>query len=232
MPPPKPKKKIESVKFWMNAFIPRDVPGLTAQLLGGPDKGQTVLTYFGYFHTDQRSFSNIIGASSRIHLEFEVDLSTKNFKSGSTRTCVCGETKEYDGFITGKIVKKATATPKWAIDLKSSSPLIVEFSAAAGNPCATGSPDIDFKGTVSLNPTDGELRLDCLVDDFPYYEAYTGANSGAGFKVFNAPPLPGKTPGNLFGPPKRAINAKVSDSDSNGEYDTQTILPGTIQPVS
>ena len=87
---------IRSMKFWINAFIPRDVPGYTRPVPGqtgltmipGP-MNRVVLTTEGRgpvrpgmpplvdvsdcYYTDQRDFSSDIHAKSRMHAEVRVD---------------------------------------------------------------------------------------------------------------------------------------------------------------
>ncbi len=88
---------IRTIKFWINAFIPRIVPGYTLTVSAGPHTGKTMIpgpqslrvptirptspmypprigsTRVGVsdcYLTDQRSFSNGIHAKSRMHSEF------------------------------------------------------------------------------------------------------------------------------------------------------------------
>jgi hypothetical protein len=94
---------IRSIKFWINAFIPANIPGYTmpvpgrggeTMIPGPPEPGVSAgagagwygyvpyayayayptLTSYGY-HTDNRTFNNDIRASSRMHCECTVDMS-------------------------------------------------------------------------------------------------------------------------------------------------------------
>jgi len=71
---------IRSVKFWINAFIPRDITGYTLAVPGGPHRGKTMIPgpnlASDCFLTDQRTFSNDIHAKSRMHAEMKVDFTT------------------------------------------------------------------------------------------------------------------------------------------------------------
>jgi hypothetical protein len=77
---------IRSVKFWINAFIPRHIPGYTRAVPKGIHLGKTMIPGpqrpgFGArrievsdcYLTDQREFSNDIHAKSRLHSEFRID---------------------------------------------------------------------------------------------------------------------------------------------------------------
>lgn len=62
--------RVNRVQFWINIFIPKDVPGLTKTVKTGPHAGKTyiphpVIPALGYL-TDQRDFSSWQGASSRL----------------------------------------------------------------------------------------------------------------------------------------------------------------------
>jgi outer membrane protein OmpA-like peptidoglycan-associated protein len=73
--------RVRTVTIWLNAFIPKDVQGLTKNV---PDygvkadptmAGKTMFaTAFGCGLTDQRSFSADINASHRMHSEAKIDL--------------------------------------------------------------------------------------------------------------------------------------------------------------
>src|SRR5687767_11048192 len=67
---------INSIKFWINAFIPKNVPGYTKPRPGHPGEtmipGPGINPFSDCYHTDQRDFSNQIHAGSRIHSEAKV----------------------------------------------------------------------------------------------------------------------------------------------------------------
>ena len=68
---------INTIKVWVNAFIPRTVTGYR-HVLGGPHIGKTAIdgtpgTPYAYL-TDQRDFSNYIHADSRAHAEIKIDV--------------------------------------------------------------------------------------------------------------------------------------------------------------
>lgn len=83
---------IHSVKFWINAFIPRDVSGYTKPVPGGPHRGKTMIPgpnpVSDCYLTDQRDFSNDIHAKSRMHSEFRMALDPirQGSQSGTTAT--------------------------------------------------------------------------------------------------------------------------------------------------
>jgi hypothetical protein len=219
-------QKIETARFWINAFIPDTVSGLTRELLGGPDRGKSVIDFFGLYATDRRKFSSVPGISSRLQLEITVDCEKHKAKSSAAK---CHESISYDDLIFGHVTGRKSATPKFDVN---DSTGVMKFSAAAPNPLAPpGAPDIDFQGSLDISVSKGTLELDCLIDDFPYYEAYVIVNEGAPFKLFEAPPVAGKTPLDLIGPPRRRIHIIARDADKDGVLDQREIMSDSIQPV-
>jgi hypothetical protein len=104
---------IQSIKFWLNAFIPRYIPGYTRPVPAGKHVGKTMIPgpqstrvptgipfstvdvgISDCYLTDQRVFSNDIRAKSRMHSEVKV-----NF-GGTSPTITefhnCDETTEID----------------------------------------------------------------------------------------------------------------------------------------
>ena len=74
------QEPIESVKFWINAFIPSHVESYTLIVPGGPHSGETMIPgpffYSDCFLTDQRGFDNNIHASSRMHSEVRISFAS------------------------------------------------------------------------------------------------------------------------------------------------------------
>ena len=67
---------IKSVTFWMNAFLPWSLPGTTTILQNGPYRGHSAITGpRHYCLTDQRGFSNVMTAESRMHSAVMIDFS-------------------------------------------------------------------------------------------------------------------------------------------------------------
>ena len=158
---------ITSFKFWLNAFIPKHVPGYTRAVPGhagetmipGPDvpfvgasarlqvEGRGVrpgvmpleITEFGY-HTDQRTLNNDIHARSRMHSEVRLDL--RLTAPAITQWHHCDETLEYDASSGNVLNRKMGSTSRMAFRLRPTTQpdtVIIEFKCAANNPCASSS---------------------------------------------------------------------------------------------
>jgi hypothetical protein len=246
---------ITSVKFWLNAFIPKEIPGYTRPVPGNPGitmipgpnaplvgavarlqvEGRGIrpgvmpleITEYGY-HTDQRTFSNDIHASSRMHSEARLDLRSR--PPALTQWHHCDETLEYDAMSGNKVNRKVGSTTRmsfWMMPQIDPDSVMIEFKCAAHNPCAESSAilgDIDYAGTLRFYPRRRRLELDALIDDFPAFEAYATLNDGAGVTLFRQLPPSGNTVMNLPGPPRRPMRCAVEDRDGNAIFETLTSL--------
>lgn len=242
-----------SRKFWINAFIPQFIQGYTRPIPGsgaltmipGPNvpfagaearlqvEGRGVrpgvapieLTVFAY-HTDQRTFSNDIHASARMHSEVRVDL--RSAPPAITQWHNCDESVECDA-MTGRVLSRRRGnTSRMSFRLVPASPddvVSVAFQCAANNPCSASSSiagDIDCVGKVSYDRQSRTLDLDAKIDDFPAFEAYATLNDGAGVALFRISPLPGNTVMNLPGPPRRSVRFRLQDRNGDAIFDTLT----------
>lgn len=205
---------IQTVKVWLNAFIPRDVDGITEPapsvhsgktMLRGPIAGVS-----DCYLTDNRGFDSNIQALSRMHSEIEIDVTGPTIVSQKHK---CDPTHEIDCEDGDEECTRSGDTSRMSFsNLRSSSGLIkVDLKASANNPCQSGSPDIDYEGTIAIDVGTRTVEFDGRIDEFPAFEMYASINGGdVGTKVFQEMPLPGKSPWNLPGGANRAIKKSVS----------------------
>jgi hypothetical protein len=198
-----------SVKVWVKAFIPGSYHGNVDGV--GPASGHRLLpgpsSWFNdCFHTDDRDFSNDITALSRLHSEFELDLRSGHL----TEVHYCGETVEYD-CEDGEEECRDTAPAGqmlWSNLRQHNGDILVDLSGAAGNPCFTGAPEIDYEGTVTIDVRAHTVTFDGLVNGFPAYEGYATINGGAGETLFQYGPRGG--PSDLAGAASDSVYGTVS----------------------
>jgi Protein of unknown function (DUF3238) len=223
---------INSIKFWINAFIPKMITNYTKNV-----PNHTSLTMIpgpaplsDCFHTDQRGFSSDIHASSRMHSEVTVNFSA----SGVTITTWhnCDETVECDCEDGGEECRKKGTTAKMLIKLTSSTlnEAVLSMKCAANNPCSTSSSvigDIDYEGTIVVNKTTRKISCDLKIDAFPAFESYATINNGAGIKLFQISPPLGNTVMNLPGTAKRVVKCTLEDINGDGVFEklTQSEIP-------
>jgi Putative peptidoglycan binding domain/Protein of unknown function (DUF3238) len=185
------ESQIQSVKFWLKAFIPGDVPGWTKDGVG-PSSHTTVLTgpiswINDCFWTDNRSFDSDIGASARMHSEVEIDLSATSPTMAELH--YCGETHECDcedGEIEGAATADTSRMHFSNLRGTLASGVKVDLAGAANNPLFTGSPDIDYTGTLTI--TQNTVSFAGLVNGFPAYEAYCEINGSGPYTLFTFGP--------------------------------------------
>lgn len=209
-----PENGIQTVKVWLNAFIPGDVPGKTVPAPSPP--GGTMLhgpipSISDCFQTDNRAFDPAINAPSRMHSEVEI-ITTGDEPSISLQFHKCYPTHEIDcedGQLECEKEGDVTRMNFSNLATLSESKFMFSINAAANNPCATGSPDIDYVGEITVDLAARTVSFSGFVDQFPAFEMYATSNGGAGATLFRAMPLPGKDPWNLFGGADRAQAGKA-----------------------
>lgn len=243
---------INSMKFWINAFIPLNVTNYTKPIPGHP--GMTMIPGPSFnllsdcYHTDQRSFSNNINASSRMHSEVKIDFSgggqamTQKHNCDETIECDCedgdeeckkkGDTKNMN-FIIQPLPNPNLAVPTPRITIPtpvlpvSSSTITIQMKCAAHNPCAPSSTlggDIDCEGTIYMDRSARRIECDIKIDSFPAFEAYATINDGAGVMLFQIAPPIGNTVMNLPGPATRAVQVRLEDLDGDGIFEKRTVV--------
>jgi len=218
---------IESMKFWMNAFIPRTVLGYTREVPKGPDKGKTMipgpLPTSDCFLSDQRAFDNYIHASSRMHAECKVDFTTAMPRMITYFNC--DETKELDCVEGNTECECKGKTNRMSFVMRrpvSSRRVVLEMKCAANNPCSPSSRlfgDIDFRGVITLDRSARTVEFVGLVDQFPAFEAYATINDQGGVALFRLDPPRGNTVMNLPGDADRPVKATLVDADGDGVFE-------------
>lgn len=200
-----------ALKIWISSFIPFPIAGYTKDVPGQAGKGMipgpTLLS--DCFHTDHRGFSSNPNASAR--MRSLVELATADFALVSqdhhcdfTVECDCedGEEECRDEPRKAGLLVKDYQTSAGACSFR--------FLGGAGNPCATGAPEINWSVLVEVKRVaGGKVQVSALtgskVEPFPAFEMYASLN-GTIREVFKVGPLPGTTPWNLFGDPNRQVS--------------------------
>jgi hypothetical protein len=239
-----------TLKFWLNAFIPKSVPGYTKVIVTGKHMNKTWIPLpniarswpgnwnkdweAGYL-TDQRDFDNSITASSRMHCEITVEISTltmvdqKHWSSGTTEVNLSSGVQT--GFAPAdmsrcKWVQSTSAPPRGvgpAFGYNSGPPSTVplmppgaarfQLTAAAGDPLVGMAADIDYDGNLSIlvDPSTNKITVsfDGTIDEFPAYDCYAMYNNTTKTVFTNSPP-PGNTVASLLGGADRSVSGSVT----------------------
>src|SRR5207249_1200551 len=152
------------------------------------------------FLTDQRDFSASLSPSvtSRMHSEIEIDLTAPRVIRQMHH---CDETVEVDCEDGDEECHHRADTSrmqfsKFRCDPCGPSGMVikVDLVGAANNACFTGSPDIDYKGTITIMvpPTRNaaQVSFEGMIDQFPAFEMYASADGGLPLPLFQLRPLP------------------------------------------
>ena len=205
--------ELESITFWLNAFIPNSVCDQKGELF--------VITIPAplprFFTGDQREFSDDLGASARMHSEVRLErLSTDNPSIASERQ-VCGESHEVDG--EGNIIASATADtdrmkffnlrgsqtvdPEGGVIDGIPGSVQIDVAGSAGLPLLALAPDIDYSGTLIIDRAEGNVLFRGAVSGFPAFEMYFRANDGPTVTLTQIAPI---SPLDLIGEENRHVD--------------------------
>lgn len=206
------------VIFWINAFIPRDIDGVSkpipnhpgqTMIVGLTEALESILALGGCFATDQRSFSSARQASARMHSEATIQIRSGGYDWSQAHhidptikvDCDDGHVRE----------THIADTDDMAFDLisGSSSKVVLSYVGSAGNPFDAFAPKIDLKGTLTVDRVGKTVTFDGAVDDFPAFEAYALLDGFGPYRVATIDPGEGKTAADLFGGANRAFGGKL-----------------------
>jgi len=211
---------LESIVFWINAFIPNFVCTRNGNLfvITLLDNIEPLpLPTFRFFTGDQREFSNEPAASARMHSEVRVvGLSSDNPRIAFQKHN-CGTSHEVDG--DGNIIGSATADtsrmkffnfrdsqtvdPSGGVIDGIPGSVQVDVTGAASLPLFAKAPDIDYTGTLVIDRLEGNVLFKGAVDGFPAFEMYFRANDGAIVTLAKIEPI---TPIGLIGEPNQQVD--------------------------
>jgi hypothetical protein len=203
---PSSSSSIDTVKVWLNAFIPRNIPDYTIPappphdgktMIRGPVPGTTTC-----YLTDNRYFEPNIRAPSRMHSEIKIDVTSKI----PVEVCQfhkCSKTTEINcdtGKVTCEGEGKISGRHFFSLEGTSDRQIYIRLQAGASNPCFPIShyiAKINYEGTIRIDVNSREVEYAGLIDPFPAFEMYATANDGNGVKIFQTMPEKGKTIWNL-----------------------------------
>lgn len=196
---------IETVRIWLNAFIPRYVTGYIKAphpfegktMIHGPIPGLSTC-----YLTDNREFDSNVEASSRMHSEIKIDVTGK-IPVEVYQLHKCSETIEID-CDTGEVTcnKPGVIVGPRFFDLMGipDRQIAIKLEAAASNPCVPTSPQINHRGLIVIDVNSRQVKYAGAIDEFPAFEMYGAANDKSeGIKIFQTMPEKGKSIWNLFG---------------------------------
>lgn len=196
------------VVFWINAFIPLYIEGVTKLVPNHGDRSmvvalaenlESVLAIAGCFATDQRSYSSSKASSARMHSEAPVHIDTNSYDWSQAHHCDSTIKLDCDD---GSVREKKTADikgMKFTPREGSSSRVVLDYTAGAGNPFDAFAPEINLVGTLTVDRLAKTVTYSGKVDDFPTFEAYATFNGFGPYTVDTLWPEKGSNPSSLGG---------------------------------
>ncbi len=215
---------LESITFWLNAFIPNSVCTLQGNLYAiavpgppiSPTDGSIGLTRL--FTGDQREYSDDITQSARMHSEVTI----AGLSSGSptfTENQWCGPSNEVDS--NGNSIATATASnaqmhftnlrgsqttdPQGGVVDGVPDSVQIDLTGSASLPLAVA-PDIDYSGTLVIDLDEGNVMFSGAISGFPAFEMYFQVNGGASVTLGQFAPI---SPIELVGEENRPVNVSA-----------------------
>jgi hypothetical protein len=210
-------------KFWIKAFIPKDIPDYTTYLPSPPSPNvdwtfipsPDVLVTGYWYKTDQRTFDNSVGASARLtligsyHVVGYDQLSGGTLGIDSDPTLACWNLPLEVGYCFG-----AKGRPRGAFEPPTR---VVErvfnakIYADAQNPLVPiGS--INLKGSLTLNFASGIASSALYIEEFPSFEMYLFIDDETKTQqtqsMFRESAIPPVT--RIIGPPIRSAGGLLS----------------------
>jgi len=216
---------IKSVTFWINAFLPWSLPGMTTVLQNGPYRGHSAITGpRHYCLTDQRGFSNVITAESRMHSAVMIDFG--DAAPVLTQQHKCDHTTECDRKTGEVTARKKASTAHMQFHLIATKPIVtVHLNCLTSNPCTSSSwafGDIEYKGTIFIDPTTRRIAVDLMTGTFPAFEGYAAVNNGVGSILFRMMPPAGIKAMHVAPGVTRPIRSQLEDRDGDGIFELPT----------
>jgi hypothetical protein len=199
------------VDFWVKAFIPLHVEGVTETY--PKDSSMSMLQGLPFigdcFLTDHRSFGSASGASARMHSETWIWIKPDGYSWDQAHRC--GETIEVDCEDGDEEGKETAGTEDMSFTEKegSSSRVVLDFKAAGANPLVFAAPNIDLEGTLTLDRVNQYIEFVGKVDNFPAFEAYVSINGSAPRTIAQLGPEDGAGPSSLIGGANREFRGRI-----------------------
>lgn len=213
---------ITSVTFWINAFLPWSLPGATTVLRVGPYRGHSAITGpKQYCLTDQRGFNNVMTAESRMHSAVTIHFGDAT--PVLTQQHGCNYTTECDRKTGEVTARKKASTAHMQFRLVATEPIVtIQMSCLTSNPCTSSSwafGDIEYKGTIFIDPTTRRIAVDLMTGTFPAFEGYAAINDGIGSILFRMMPPAGIKTMHVVPGATRPLRAQLEDRDGDGVFE-------------
>lgn len=100
--------------------------------------------------------------------------------------------------------------------------VVIRLDSTASNPCTSASHafgDIDYKGTIVIDPAVRSIAAGLRIGLFPAFEAYAAINGAVGAILFRYAPPAGILALRVPTGAHRPIRARLEDRDGDGLFE-------------
>jgi hypothetical protein len=189
----------KTIKLWVNAFVPGELPGLTAKVDAGPQKGKTKLGFPAekgteYFLTDQRAFSNDIFAPGRLHSELFIDFTTDPATVSQFHCCDRMTLLNPKTGSTSEIGKTDVSRMRFTVENLNKFKITVSLKCSVSNPSKALDklfPNLDYKTDFTVECDTDQVDCKGEFPGFPAFEIYGSLTGGKAVEVWKHLPEPG-----------------------------------------
>jgi len=202
------------IYFWISAFIPLHMDGVTKAWPQDHSKTMVEAVKWlpvvgGCFLADERGFSDDDTASARMHSRAWVQVKADGYHWSQQHFCdETTEVKCSDGKVKNR---KTQASDDMAFGLTSGSSdrVVLDFQASESNPLVPLAYKIDLVGTLTVDRKNKFVEFNGKVDEFPAFEAYVMINGRGPYTIAQLGPKAGVGPSALFGGANRPFQGRV-----------------------
>jgi hypothetical protein len=188
----------------------------------GESRGLTAFTGSPCYLTDQRNFSNELHARSRMHSLARIEITDS--APTLTQRHRCDDLKECDQVSGDLIRRRRSSLANMRFRLEAMEPTIsMRLECRYTDPLAPtahGIGEIEFKGTVEIDPAARAIEIDIMICLFPAFEGYAAINDEHPAILFRHSPVAGILSLALPSGAHRRIRSRLVDRDGDGVFET------------
>jgi hypothetical protein len=210
------------VRFWLNAYIPAHVKGVTMPV--PHRRGASMLSVSpgcafgigtGYLTDAGRPNGDPTGSNSRMHSQLDVSV-VEDRVIAHSQVHLTGQTEAvscWSGVTTGRGRASTQGFAQMRFHTVPGRPGSFFLKAAAKNPLVWPqalTPAIDYLGWIHVHPVTRSVTFDGKIDAFPAFEAFVQVGGGRCRKLFQVLPGLGQSALSLIGGARRTIKKTLT----------------------
>ena len=143
-----------------------------------------------------------------------------------TQQHTCDYTTECDRKTGEVTARKKANTAQMQFRLVVTEAIVtVQMRCLTSNPCTSSSwafGDIEYKGTIFIDPVKRRIAVDLMTGTFPAFEGYAAINNDIGSILFRTMPPAGIKVIHVAPGATRPIRSQLEDRDGDGVFELPT----------